>query len=49
MYMRDQGVDNFIEVGAGKVLTTILKRIDPNVFGLAVSTPEDIEKFLKSM
>ena len=49
MYMRDQGVDNFIEVGAGKVLTTILKRIDPNVVGLAVSTPEDIEIFLKSM
>ena len=49
LYMRDQDVDNLVEVGAGKVLTTMLKRIDKDLTGRAVSTPDDIENFLKSM
>ena len=49
LYMRDQDVDNLVEVGAGKVLTTMLKRIDKEITGLAVNTPDDIEAFLKSM
>ena len=48
LYMRDQDVDNLVEVGAGKVLTTMLKRIDKEITGLAVNTPDDIEAFLKS-
>ena len=49
LYMRDQDVDNLVEIGAGKVLTTMLKRIDREVSGQAINTPEDIEAFLKSM
>jgi len=49
IFMRDQGVESFVEVGPGKVLTTILKRIDSNVAGLTVGSPEDIEDFLKSI
>jgi len=49
LYMRDQDVDNLVEVGTGKVLTTMLKRIDKDLTGRAVSTPDDIENFLKSM
>ncbi len=49
LYMRDQDVDNLVEVGAGKVLTTMLRRIDKDLTGLTVGTPDDIEKFLKSM
>ena len=49
LYMRDQDVDNLVELGAGKVLTTMLKRIDKEVSGQAVNSPEDIEAFLKTM
>jgi len=49
IFMRDQGVERFVEVGPGKVLTTILKRIDRDVTGLTVGSPEDIEDFLKSI
>ena len=49
IYMRNQSVDNFVEVGVGRVLTTILKRIDRDVAGSTVGTPEEIEKFVKSM
>jgi len=49
LYLRRHDVDNLVEVGAGKVLTTMLKRIDKEISGLAVSGPEDIDAFLKSL
>ena len=49
LYLRQQDVDNLVEVGAGKVLTTMLKRIDKDISGQAINGPEDIEAFLKSL
>ena len=49
LYLRQQDVDNLVEVGAGKVLTTMLKRIDREISGHAVGGPEDIEGFLKTL
>jgi [acyl-carrier-protein] S-malonyltransferase len=43
-YMLAQGVTTFVELGAKDVLTTMLKRIDPNARGLAIGTPEDLAK-----
>ncbi|ABK44383.1 [Acyl-carrier-protein] S-malonyltransferase [Magnetococcus marinus MC-1] len=37
-----QGVDRFVEIGTGKVLTGMLKRIDGSVRGVAVNGPEDM-------
>ncbi|HEX2885550.1 ACP S-malonyltransferase [Vineibacter terrae] len=47
--MKARGVETEVEVGAGKVLTGMLKRIDKDVAGIAVGTPADIEAFLKTM
>lgn len=43
-YMIDKGVDTFIEVGEGAVLTGLIKKIDRNVKCINISTLKDIEK-----
>lgn len=47
--MRDLGVDTLVEVGAGKVLSGLVRRIDKEMSGVAVGTPDGIEEFLKSL
>lgn len=42
-YMIGAGITTFVEVGAKDVLTGLLKRIDPNVTGLTLGTPENLE------
>lgn len=41
--MAADGVDTFIEVGVGKTLTGLIKRINPDVKAFKVETPADIE------
>ena len=41
------GVDRFVELGAGKVLTGLLRRIAPDVTALNAGTPAEIEALLK--
>jgi len=43
------GVTRFVEVGSGKVLTGMAKRIAPDAESVALNTPEDLEAFAKSV
>lgn len=48
-WMANQGgVTRFVEIGSGKVLTGMAKRIAPDAESLALNTPEDIEAFAAS-
>lgn len=49
LYMKDQGVGQLVELGAGKVLSGLAKRIDKELAGVAVGAPADIEAFLASV
>lgn len=44
-WMGAQGIDRFFEIGAGKVLTGLLKRIVPDAQGFSIGGPEDIVTF----
>lgn len=47
--MAEMGVTHFVELGAGKVLTNLVRRILPDASATAIGTPADIEAFLKSL
>ena len=43
------GVTRFAEIGSGKVLAGMAKRIAPDAESLSLNTPEDLEAFAKSL
>jgi [acyl-carrier-protein] S-malonyltransferase len=47
-FMAAQGVATFYEVGAGKVLSGLVKRIADSAKGVAIGTPEDVAAFKAS-
>ena len=47
--MKGHDVDTLVELGSGKVLSGLARRIDPDISGIAVGTPADVEAFLKML
>ena len=47
--MAEMGIDRFVELGAGKVLTGLMKRNAPDAAALACGTPAAIEAVLKAI
>jgi [acyl-carrier-protein] S-malonyltransferase len=44
-FMAAEGVTTFYEVGSGKVLSGLVKRIAENAQGVTIGTPEDVASF----
>jgi [acyl-carrier-protein] S-malonyltransferase len=47
-YLKQQGVTRVIEIGAGKVLSGLVKRIEPELAAINIGVPADIETFSKA-
>lgn len=45
-YMLSQGIDTFVEVGPGRVLTGLVKRIDPSVTTVNIGSVQDIDNLI---
>lgn len=48
-WMAAQGVTELVELGAGKVLGGLAKRIDRSLAGSSIGAPDDIDTFLESL
>ncbi len=48
-YMAAEGVATLVEIGAGKVLTGMARRIHEDLSGVAINGPDDIEAFLGTL
>jgi [acyl-carrier-protein] S-malonyltransferase len=47
--MRAGDVDTVVELGSGKVLSGLVRRIDGDMTGISVGTPPDVEALLKTL
>ncbi len=49
LYLREQGVVSLVELGAGKVLSGLARRIDRDFSATAIGGPAEVEAFLTSL
>lgn len=49
MWMKGQGISEMIELGAGKVLSGLIKRIEKDVTTESVGTPEQVEALIAKL
>lgn len=49
LFMKSKGVQRLVEIGVGKVLSGLNRRIDRDLVASNVGTPEDVEAFLKTL
>ncbi|MCH6587393.1 MAG: ACP S-malonyltransferase, partial [Proteobacteria bacterium] len=47
--MKEEGVETLVELGAGKVLSGLIRRIDRDLKAVAVGTPDEIEELGKML
>ncbi len=49
LWLAQNGVGTFVEIGTGKVLTGMVRRIHKEAAGIAVNTPEDIDALMEKI
>lgn len=49
LYLKEQGVTEIVELGAGKVLAGLVRRIDRDIATRSINAPTDVEAFLAAL
>lgn len=49
LFMKEQGITDVVELGAGKVLSGIVKKCDKEINAISVGSPAEIEELAKSL
>lgn len=49
LWMKDQGVEQMVELGAGKVLSGLVRRIDREIACESVGTPDQVEAIIEKL
>lgn len=49
LFMKSEEVDTLVEVGAGKVLSGLARRIDRELRTVAIGAPQDVDDFVKTL
>jgi [acyl-carrier-protein] S-malonyltransferase len=49
LFLKDQGVDTLVELGAGRVLSGLAKRIDRAISATSIGAPAEIEAFVNTL
>jgi len=49
MAMKAAGVDHLVELGAGRVLTGLVRRIDRDLGATALGAPEELDAFAAAL
>lgn len=48
-WMKTKGIDTYVEIGTGKVLSGLVKRLDKDATGISVQGPADIDALMKTL
>jgi [acyl-carrier-protein] S-malonyltransferase len=49
LFLKQDGVEEVVEIGAGRVLTGLIKRIDPDLSARSVVTPVEIASLIEEL
>ena len=49
LFMKDQQAESLAEIGSGRILTGMIRRIERSLDSVTVGTPDEIEAFLKTL
>ena len=49
LFLKQEGVEEVVEIGTGRVLTGLVKRIDPDLSARSVGTPADIGRLIEGL
>jgi [acyl-carrier-protein] S-malonyltransferase len=49
LFMKEAGVHELVELGAGRVLSGLVKRIDRDLAAQAIGAPAEVEAFAKTL